>query len=202
MLTRLDGASNSLAIVLYVVAAATALALGLVERHRASTSDRRLWPAFWFATGGLLSVMAAGRVSNVSDLLTDIGREQARSGGWYDVRRWLQVWVIGAVAAAWAATVALVVWRATEPRRRYLPTAIVVFTLVCYVGVRLISLHQVDALLHHRGVRGLTDGAFIEVGLLLSILALSAWQFPRARGSTPEHVEAAAVRDSSPPLRG
>lgn len=202
MLTWLDGASNSLAIVLYVLAATTALALGIVERHRASTSDRRLWPAFWFATSGLLFVMAAGRVSNVSALLTDIGREQARSGGWYDVRRWLQVWVIGAVAALWAATLALVVWRATEPRRRYLPTAIVVFTLVCYVGVRLISLHQVDALLHHRGVRGLTDGAVIEVGLLLAVLALSVRQFPRPKNSRPEHVEADVVRDASPPIRG
>ena len=47
---------------------------------------------FWFANGGLLLVMASGRASNISDLLTDIGREQARPGGWYEVRRSLQAW--------------------------------------------------------------------------------------------------------------
>ena len=85
----------------------------------------------------------------MSEILTDIGRDRARAGGWYDVRRSLQAWVIGSVAAVWAVTVAVAVWRVPERRRRYLPTAIVVFTLVCFVGVRLISLHQVDALLHN-----------------------------------------------------
>lgn len=198
VLTWLDRSSNSLAIVLYALAATTTLALGLVDRHRARESGQRLWPTFWFATGGLLLVMAAGRAGNVSHLLTDIGRAQARSDGWYDVRRWLQAGVIGAVAAVWAATVALAVWRTTERRRRYLPTAIVVFTLVCYVGVRLISLHQVDALLHHRGVRGLADGAVVEVGLLLSIIVLSAWQSPRANNARVQHVEPGA----SSPIRG
>ena len=130
--------------------------------------------------------MAVGRASNVSDLLTELGRERARSGGWYEVRRSLQAWVIGAVAAVWAVTVAIAVWRVPERRRRYLPTAIVVFTLVCFIGIRLISLHQVDALLHNRDVRGVTIGAVIEVGLLLLVLAVSAWRFRRPNGARPD----------------
>jgi len=191
------------AVLLYALAGSMALVIGVVERHRDGAADRRFWPMFWFATGGLMLVMAAGRASNVSDLLTDIGREQARSGGWYGVRRSLQASVIGAVAASWAMTVAVAVWRVPERRRRYLPIAIVVFTLVCYASVRLISLHQVDALLQHRDVRGVTVGALIEVGLLLLVVAVSAWRFPRANdGSLDKHAAPLVERDAAPPVRG
>jgi xanthine/uracil permease len=173
---------------LYALTGTAALLLGVVERRR-GRSDPRLWPTFWFATGALLLVMAVGRASNVSDLLTELGRERARSGGWYEVRRSLQAWVIGTVAAVWAVTVAIAVWRVPDRRRRYLPTVIVVFTLVCFIGIRLISLHQVDALLHNRDVGGVTIGAVIEVGLLILVVAVTAWRFrgpnrARTRGHT------------------
>jgi hypothetical protein len=198
--------STALAVALYALAGATALLLGVVEGQRAIASDPRFWPTFWFATGGLLLIMAAGRASNASDLLTELGRQQARSGGWYDVRRSFQAWVVGAVAAIWAVTVVVAVWRVPERRRRYLPTAVAVFTLVCYVGIRLISLHQVDALLHHRDVRGVAIGAMIEVSLLLLVIALTAWRFRRPNGTqlhehtgaqTEQSTEAAGV----PPKR-
>lgn len=160
--------------------------IGLAERRRNSVQGPRLWPTFWFSTGGLLLAMAVGRASNISSLLADLGREQARSGGWYDVRRSLQAWVIAAVAAVWAVTVVVAIWRVPERRRRYLPTAIVVFTLVCFVGIRLISLHQVDALLHDRDLGGVTVGAVIEVGLLMLVIAVIAWRIPRSDGARPE----------------
>jgi hypothetical protein len=170
--------SSACAVVLYGLGTTTLLVLGAVERYRRS-SDSRVWPAFWFATSGLLLIMALGRASDVGDLLTEIGREQARSNGWYELRRSLQAWVIGAVTAVWAVTIGFAGWRVPE-RRRYLPTAVVVFTLVCFTGVRIISLHQVDALLHNRDVRGVTVGAAIEVGLLLLLIAVSAWRHPRS----------------------
>jgi hypothetical protein len=174
--------SSALAVVPYVLGGTTAVVLGVVERRRGGADDPQLWPGFWFATGALLLVMAVGRASNVSDLLTDIGRSRARSGGWYEMRRSLQAPVIGVVGAVWAVTIAVTVWRAPERRRQYLPTAILVFTLVCFAGVRSISLHQADALLHTRVVRGVTVGAVIEVGLLVLVAVVSAWCAPiRAR---------------------
>lgn len=83
--------STACAVALYGLAGVTALVLDVAERRRGAANPRR-WPTFWFATGGPLLLMAVGRASNVSDLLTDIGREQARSGGWYEVRRSLQAW--------------------------------------------------------------------------------------------------------------
>ena len=181
MSTWLD--SPALAVVLYVIGASTALLLGVAERRRGGADEPQLWPAFWFVTGALLLVMAVARSSNVNDLLTDLGRDRARSGGWYDVRRSLQAWVVGGVAGLCALTVAVAVWRVPGRRRRYLPTAIVVFTLVCFAGVRLISLHQVDVLLNDRDVRGVSLGSVIEVGLLVLVVlvvAVSAWRLPRS----------------------
>jgi hypothetical protein len=194
--------STACAVALYGLAGLTALLLGVAERRRGGAADPKRWPTFWFATGGLLLIMAAGRASDVSDLLTDIGREQARSGGWYEVRRSLQAWVIGAVAAVWAVTVALAVWRVRERRRRYFPPAIVIFTLVCFIGIRLISLHQVDALLHNRDVRGVTMGSAIEVGLLLLVVAVSASRFPRSNtGLSDGDAQPQVEPDAAPPTR-
>lgn len=109
---------------------------------------------------------------------------------------------IGGVAAVWVVTVAVAVWRVPERRRRYLPTAVVVFTLVCFIGVRLISLHQVDALLHNSDIRGVTIGAAVEVGLLLLVVAVSAWRFPRSNtGSSEQRAQPRVEPDAAPPIR-
>jgi hypothetical protein len=68
-------------------------------------------------------------------------------------------------------TVLVALWRVPERRRRYLPTAIVVFSLQCYAAIRLVSLHHVDALLHRSELNGARLGALVEIGgLLLTIL--------------------------------
>jgi hypothetical protein len=172
--------STTFAVVLYAIAGVTAVALGVAERRHGSAADPRLWPVFWFTTGALLLSMAVARASNASEFLTDIGRSQARSEGWYETRRVLQAWVIGIVTAAWGLTVVFAVWRVPERRRRYLPTAIAVFTLVCFIGIRMISLHQVDAVLHDHDLGGVTLGAVVEIALLLSVVITSVRRIPRS----------------------
>ena len=194
--------STAFIVALYAIAGATALLIGVAERRRSHTTDPRFWPPFWFSVAAFLLLLAVGRASNVSDLLTDLGREQARSGGWYDTRRALQAWVVGGVAAVWAVTVMVAVWRVPERRRRYLPPAVAVFTLACFIGIRLISLHQVDSLLHDHDLGGVTDGAVIEIALLLTLMALSVWRFPRSdlESAAPPgdaEIEASAARSIS-----
>lgn len=178
--------STAFVVALYVLAAATALVLALIERRHVHEHDRRLWPTFWFTTAVLLLLMGAGKAGNVSGLLADLGREQARSGGWYETRRTLQAWVIGAVTAIWACTVAIAVWRVPERRRRYLPPAIAVFTLICFVGIRMISLHQVDSLLQRHDVLHITISTIVEAGLLIAIVVVSAWRLPRSDLERPD----------------
>jgi hypothetical protein len=172
--------STTFAVVLSAIAGVTAIVLGVAERRHGSATDPRFWPAFWFATGALLLSMAMARAINASEILTDIGRAQARSDGWYETRRVLQAWVIGIVTAVWGLTVVFAVWRVPERRRRYLPTAIAVFTLVCFDGIRLISLHQVDAVLHDHDLGGVTVGAVVEIALLVSVVITSVRRIPRS----------------------
>jgi len=67
----------------------------------------------------------------------------------------------------------------------------------------LISLHQVDPLLHNRNPRGMTIGSLIEVGLLLPVVAVSGWRIPRANiGRLYAHAAPLVERDAAPPVRG
>jgi hypothetical protein len=155
----------------YAIIVALTLWLGRSEvAQRRTENTERLWPAFWFATALLLVAMAIGRVSDAGDLIADIGRRQARSEGWYETRRSLQAIVIASIAVIWGVVVLVAIWRVPERRRRYLPTALVVFSLVCYAGIRLISLHQVDALLHNRSIGEVRIGTIVELSLLALIL--------------------------------
>ena len=158
------------------------LVLGYVElaRRRAGPSHK-LWPAFWFATAALLLAMTLARVSDSGELLADLGRRRADLQGWYDARRSLQAGVVGSIAAIWAIVVIVAIWRVPERRRRYLPTALVVFTLVCFASVRVISLHHVDALLHNRNLGDVTIRAVIELSLIAVTSVGASWPVRNVR---------------------
>ena len=160
-----------------------ALLLGFIEHARQRTgTSRKLLPTFWFATAALLLAMTLGRISDSGELVADFGRRRADSQGWYEVRRSIQAGVVGTIAAIWAIVVIVAIWRVPERRRRYLPTALVVFTLVCFASVRVISLHQVDALLYNRNLGDVTIRAVVELTLLMVTIVVASWQLraPRA----------------------
>ena len=170
-------------VVAYVMVALLAMVLGSLEIARTrSVGSSILWPNFWFGTAVLLVVMAVGRATDTGEFLADLGRQQARSEGWYETRRGIQAAVIGTIAAIWLISIILAIWRVPARRRRYLPMAIVVFTIVCYNGTRVISLHQVDAIFHNREIGGVTIGAVTELSLLACALVVelrALWLPPR-----------------------
>lgn len=147
----------------YAVIAGLAAWAGWRDLHRAETDDGS-WPAFWFTCAVVCAILAVGRAADWGDLVSEVGRRDARAAGWYDQRRDLQVLVVGGVLAVSALAALAVLWRAlTHDRVRYLPLMLVVLGLAAYVGVRLASLHQIDALLHNRSVDGLQVGAVLEL---------------------------------------
>jgi hypothetical protein len=149
------------------------------------------WPAFLFMTAAVLLVMAAGATGHVDDWLTDIGRRRARAEGWYERRRELQGLVVGSVAAIWVGVTAIAIWRVPERRRRYLASALVVFTLMCLAGVRLTSLHQVDTVLLRRHIAGMAVGLALEMALLGLLVVTTYWHpFDVRRGTRAEPVGA------------
>ena len=171
-------------VVAYLVAATAALWAGWRERpHRRDNPD--LWPTFWFLTAGLLLVMGLARLGDVAGWLADLGRQEALSEGWYEGRRSYQALAIALLGFVWFVAVVVVLWRVPERRRRYLPMALVMFTIAAFAGVRMISLHQADALLYRRGIAGVQFSALIELSLLVLATLATFWQPPLAATSPP-----------------
>jgi hypothetical protein len=96
----------------YGVVAVLTASLGRAEATSQHVSGAGpLWPRFWYGTTVLLLVMAIGRASDSGHLLSQLGRQQARSQGWYEDRRLVQAPVVGLIAATWGIGVLAAIWR-------------------------------------------------------------------------------------------
>lgn len=164
--------SSGTRVVAYVAVAALAAAWYVRERRSLAgplalgEDARARWPAYWMLTAVVLATMAIGRAGALGDVVAELGREQARGGGWYERRRELQAGAVGVIATAWLLAVFVAIWRVPPRRRRYLPNVVVISSLVAFAAVRMISLHQIDALLYRRDIGGLRIVTIVELGLL------------------------------------
>jgi hypothetical protein len=166
--------SDSVRVTTHLVAAAAAFYAWHRERQqRSHYTYLYLWPPFWLLTGGLFLAWAFARAADLGGLATELGREQARSHDWYDDRRKVQAIAAGTVGAVWLIVVLVAVWRVPARRRRYLPAAIATFTLMCFIGTRLISLHQIDSVLYRREIAGARIGDIAEFTLVVIVVALT-----------------------------
>ena len=175
MLGWLD--SDGVRVAAYLFATAVALVTWARERRRAA-SNPSLWPAFWLLTAAIFLVMAIGRAADLGDLLTRLGRDQAYAQGWYANRRKIQAIVVVGIGAVWVITVAAALWRVPARQRRYLPAALAVLTLMCFVAVRTISLHQIDTLMYRRSWASAQLGTVGELALLVIAVVVTAWPPP------------------------
>ena len=156
--------SGSLRVAAYCLLAA--LAAYWYARERVAPPSPARWPTYWLLTAFLLLSMGVGRAGAIGDLVSELGREQARSSGWYEGRRSIQAVAVAVIAGAWVVSVVLAIWRVPPRRRRYLPSVVVVSTLVMFATVRLVSLHQIDTVLYRRDIGGIRIVALVELMLL------------------------------------
>lgn len=166
--------SNWLRICGYLVV----VALCVVAARREDPDDPATWRPFWYFTGGLLLVMALGRMVDLGDLAGDELRARARSDGWYESRRKFQSVVVAGLGFAWLVIVFTAVWRVPERRRRYLPMIVAVVTLAAFAAIRVVSLHQIDTVLYRRRILDVRYSTAIEF-MLLAVAApctLLAWR--------------------------
>lgn len=189
----------------YGVVGLVGLLAGLRERALSRQHPHvALWPMFWFLTAGLLIAMALGQAFDLDGLLTEFGRSRSRIEGWYRTRRGLQASLVAVVTVGWMIAVSVAIWRVPERRRRYLPMAVVGFTMVGFAAIRLISLHHVDTLLYRRDFAGVRIVAVLEWGLIVLAVVATLRQpveptsSPAARrreiaGGTPDAVDIVTV---------
>lgn len=181
--------SGDLRVFAYAIAAVACLLAGWRERRSPELQALDLWPAFWTLCAVLLATMAIARATDLAEALTDLARSSARSSGWYAARRPLQGAVVGGLSLFWVASVGTAIWRVPERRRRYLPTAIAVFSLICFAGVRLISFHYADTVLYRYPIAGVHIASIIELSLNgYAALAAGwrAWLPSRRLGRAPD----------------
>jgi len=164
----------------YLLATAVAL-LAWRREHRRGRSDPGLWPTFWLLSAAFFLAMAVARATDLGGLATELGRSEAMAHGWYADRRRFQAYGAALVGVGWLITVAVALWRVPARRRRYLPAALSMLTLMCFIGVRLISLHQIDSLLYRRQLGGAQFGAVVELVLLAVAILLTAVPPPTGR---------------------
>lgn len=184
--------NNEVRALAYLLAAACCYIAGRRETRSHDRTRLDLFPTFWFITAGFLAVMGLLRLSQLGELLSYLGRAEAREAGWYEARRPFQAAAIAVISGGWFVVTATAVWRVPERRRRYLPAAMLVFTLVCFAAVRAISLHQVDSLLYNHPIAGVRVASLLELGGLgVTCLAalfspqLAAWLLARGVGVAP-----------------
>ena len=182
MSSVLDGDGFRLAC--YLVASLTALVAFASElRARSQAASRVLWPTFWLLQAILLAAMGVAMAIDAADSLTDIARSRARSDSWYLDRRSLQVPVVASIGAVWVVSTVVAIWRVPPRRRRYLPSAALIGTLMSFAAMRTVSLHHIDTLLYRRSVGGVRIVAVVEIALLAAVTVAAA---ARIRLSPPD----------------
>jgi len=143
-------------------------------------SERRA-RLFWRTVAVLLAVLGANKQLDLQTLLTDIGREAARSGGWYAQHRTVQAFFVAGLCVL---GIALLVATGLLMRRSLMPIWVAmagITVLGCFVLVRAASFHHVDKTLG-MNLAGLRLCWLIEaVGIALTaVSAASALRHPSA----------------------
>lgn len=137
----------------------------------AARRERRLWRAL----SALLAALAINKQLDLQSALTELARMLARSGGWYDERRSMQLAFVGAVGIGALAAAALTVWatrRTSPPARLALAGAT---ALLGFIGARAASFHHVDVAISQEWL-GLRVSSLVELAGIALVFAATRWQ--------------------------
>jgi hypothetical protein len=147
-------------VVVYGVAAVLAWRLWSKRRERV-----------WLGVAVLMAFLCWNKQFDFQSLLTDLGREIARHGGWYEDRRRVQKGLVLAVLAGAGVFGGWFVWRFRGFLGERKLLAAGCFLLLTFIVVRAISFHHVDAFLKS-GIAGMRMNWLLELGgISLVILA-------------------------------
>ncbi len=164
----------------YGMVAILATIAAFAEGAAPEQAHGRLWRFSLLLAAILLLVLAVASYGDLSDVLTGFGRKQAYRAGWYDTRRGLQAGVVIALFATWCVSVLVSIYAVPSRRRSFLPAVIGLFTIWGFVAVRLVSYHDIDAVLYRRHLAGARMVAFGEVGLLVATAAAFVYGLARS----------------------
>ncbi len=124
--------------------------------------------------GLVAALLGAAIVLGVAGELANLGRQLARSEGWYEDRRAIQAAVVVTIAGGTFAACALlfVLRDRIKPREGALLALMIM--LGAYLLIHAISLHQLDAVLNREHAGGLRTGDYLELVLVLAMVLVLA----------------------------
>lgn len=161
-------------VIAYGLAAVLCLAAAFRNRTTVDVAGARHWHGVWLGVALLMAFLCLNKQLDLQSLLTDVGRVLAKQEGWYGQRRIVQRWFVGSVAAAGAATLAFLAWKARVFFRERIVLLAGLAMLLSFIIIRAASFHQVDVLIRSR-IIGLRINWILELGGI-ALVALGAIQ--------------------------
>ncbi|MET0250752.1 MAG: hypothetical protein ABW203_01085 [Novosphingobium sp.] len=180
---------------LTVLAYLAAAMANLRAAGRDAPDNARMWLSLFV----FLGLLAVNKQLDLQSLLTAVAREEARNGGWYDSRRWIQEVFILMLLAISTAAMAFLLYL-TRRRGRPLRVAMLGITvLLLFVCVRASSFHHMDALL---GVSFLAMSVnhVLEIGGI-AIVGIAGWMVRRPPELSEHDANAVLTRPGAKPMR-
>ena len=137
-----------------------------VAKPEANRSSMR----FWLALAAMMLALGLNKQLDLQTLLTQMGREIARSGGWYGERRVIQAafaFNCAVLGAVFAGIGLRMIWG--QKLAAYLAYLGVVF-LVTFVVIRAASFHHIDTILYRLPAFGNRVNFGLEFGGILLVV--------------------------------
>jgi hypothetical protein len=129
----------------------------------------RAW--FWFTLMLMMFALGWNKQLDLQTLLTQIGREISRQGGWYARRQPIQAAFVLCCAVAGFGFLALGLRLMRGSWRRFGLAYLGIVYLVTFVVIRAASLHHIDYLLYGLPVVGNRVNTSLELGGIILVCA-------------------------------
>ena len=136
-----------------------------------------LLPTFWFALCGVLVFLGINKQLDLQSCFTQVGRDMAKSEGWYENRRVVQVIFVLGMALLGVITIAAAYWYIHSAWRRYRFAFFGIVFLVTFVIIRAASCHHIDIFLRS-GLGSFQFNHILELGGIIFI-GYAAWSATR-----------------------
>ena len=109
----------------------------------------------WWSLAVILLLLAINKQLDLQSWFTQVGKEMARSQGWYLQRRTFQMWFIAGGATAGLILFMLAGWAMRHVWRQQWLALFGILFLIGFIGIRATSFHHVDTMLgwHLAGFR-------------------------------------------------
>lgn len=142
-------------VALYLVAAWLAVEAAIRTRRLDDISPRGDWRResarrarlrwFWFSTAAVLLLLGLNKQLDLQRLVTQIGRDIAKEGGWYRDRKPVQVALAFVALGAGVAAMGWVAWMLRDVASRIGVALAGLLVLFVFIAARINSLHAIDA---------------------------------------------------------